>query len=780
MMQSIARAAELSEVRLGCGPPSAGSTENRTKAHVLADMRRAVGLDPTAVPMGIPMQTVGGEESAQAPAPPPMPPPVPPPAPAWPQGTMTSRRTAAGCTCEDDSSSLELCSTCHSAWWCTGCFAAQCPCVMEDVRRLHAAADAHVGHAPIPVQPAPAAPAVQQATVPIAAHFGLPGFEARGGAEIAGSQIVADQRGDLATCHSVRLTDGGILRATCPTSGPAVTTDIPPPGSIYLGTDLADTRVWATMDGRIIATTRPARSIAELTQPPSPPGSWMSRRTVCFTALILLTHLLAIGVAVGWSAGRPSTGMGHITGLPDAPHDAGALALRALNLFSLPSALRMILWLVGAFGHSICTAAHAFGYIGTTACRLLATPLHQAIASLPAQRFATCQGCTLSLAAATLRAIAHIIWAYGVGPTLATLGYVTGGALGATACVAATCVTTWVAYSVLAATPGIIRTLALPRRLRRAWGRVSPLIPPGSPPPWDTSTVFTRRSDYIHRPNWEGRFAGARRTCYSHLVSAVSQWHLPWWLLVLALQWAVVALLDIGARLLDYRIAVRSYRETLPLLGGEAPMAASMAAMGRYMARWLQRSYAGARRHLSRTLRTLAHSLLVSSTYLLHYLLAHGVRGTTRGALGWLAAWLVIIMQPLSHAGRALPRLASASHSLLWLLRANAAHRCSTTLAQLGNAADWLLFASRLALALLALAWQHWTGPRALPIARLPRAARTTPRGKCRSRRSRHRRSHRSHRHAAKRPGRRAASPSPRSRRATARRRCHLAEWAMH
>ena len=167
MMQCVARAAELSEVRLGCGPPSAGSTENRTKAHVLADMRRAVGLDPTAVPMGIPMQTEGGEESAQAPAPPmppPVPPPVPPPAPAWQQGTMASRRAAAGCTCEDDCASLELCSTCHAAWWCTGCFAAQCPCVMEDVRRLHAAADAQ--SPPVPVQPAPAAPAVQQATAP--------------------------------------------------------------------------------------------------------------------------------------------------------------------------------------------------------------------------------------------------------------------------------------------------------------------------------------------------------------------------------------------------------------------------------------------------------------------------------------------------------------------------------------------------------------------------------------------------------------------------------------
>ena len=116
----------------------------------------------------------------------------------------------------------------------------------------------------------------------------------------------------------------------------------------------------------------------------------MSRRTVCFTALILLTHLLAIGVAVGWSAGRPSTGMGHITGLPDALHDAGALALREFDLFSLPSVMRSASWLVGAFGYSICTAVRMFGYIGATmlsACSLLTALLSQAITSLPVQRF---------------------------------------------------------------------------------------------------------------------------------------------------------------------------------------------------------------------------------------------------------------------------------------------------------------------------------------------------------------------------------------------------------
>ena len=139
------------------------------------------------------------------------------------------------------------------------------PRVGQDVRRLHAAADAR---APVPMQrPAPVA---QQATAPVAVHFGLLGFDARGGAEIAGSQIVAGQHGDLVICHSVRLADGSILRATCPTLGPAVTAGPPQPGSVYLGTDLADTRVWATLDGMIVATTQPERSIAQTRNPPDP------------------------------------------------------------------------------------------------------------------------------------------------------------------------------------------------------------------------------------------------------------------------------------------------------------------------------------------------------------------------------------------------------------------------------------------------------------------------------------------------------------------------------
>jgi hypothetical protein len=190
----------------------------------------------------------------------------------------------------------------------------------------------------------------------------------------------------------------------------------------------------------------------------------------------------------------------------------------------------------------------------------------------------------------------------------------------------------------------------------------------------------------------------------------------------------VVVCLDIGAQLLNYRVAIRSYRETWPLLGDDTPTIASAMAMGRWMARWLRRSNNGARRHLSHRLRTLAHALLVLYTYLLYNLLTHGISGIARGALGQLVARSATILLPL-------PRLTSdilrAAHSILWLHGQNAAHRSSTALTtaltRLQSISAWLWFACKLALTLLALAWQHWTGPRALPIVPLPRAARSRP-----------------------------------------------------
>ena len=532
---------------------------------------------------------------------------------------------------------------------------------------------------------------------------------------------MADLRGEPAMCHLVQLADGTTLRALCPLAGP-VTTTAPPQGAIYLGSDAFNARIWATTDGHVIRTAaKPlaADVVADNALPlPLPSQSWFNRRTVCCASIAILAHFLVLGVAVGWAAGRPSTGMGFMVGLPTSAHEAGTLTRRAFSLFSLPSVAHTVMKLIS--GTMSC-----FGYIGTLllhCCCFPATLVYQAATCLPAQRWAACQQCLLMLAAATIRSIMCITWDFGMGPMLAALAYLVGGALGATACL---CVTTWTTCTALASIPNIAR--ALIGRLRRAWGRVSRLIPPGSPPPWDTSTIHTRRQDYIHRSNWEGRFAGARRTCRAHLVSAIGDWHLPWWLFMLALQWMVVVILDIGARMLNYRVATSSYRETMPLLGGETPITASTLAMGRWMARWLRHSYAGARHHLSRSRRTLASALLIFTTYLLHNLSARGISGITRGALGWLQAWLVIKLQLFSHSGRAFLRLAVATppaiHSLLWLLHANVAHRCSIVRPWLQGIIGWLLFVSRLSLILVSLAWQHWAGPRAMTVARLPRAA---------------------------------------------------------
>ena len=154
--------------------------------------------------------------------------------------------------------------------------------------------------------------------------------------------------------------------------------------------------------------------------------------------------------------------------------------------------------------------------------------------------------------------------------------------------------------------------------------------------------------------------------------------------------------------------------------------------------RWLQRSYAGARRHLRRSLRTLASSLLTFATCLLHHLLSRGVFGVTHDALEWLTIWLVTTLQSLSHAGLALLRLVIAStpaiYSLVWLLRANVAHQCSALLARLQRSIgwfksilSWLLAVGKLSIIFATLLWQHWMGPRILTVAQLPRAARAHP-----------------------------------------------------
>ena len=351
-----------------------------------------------------------------------------------------------------------------------------------------------------------------------------------------------------------------------------------------------------------------------------------------------------------------------------------------------------------------------------------ATLIHAMLTSLPVQRCASCQCCITMLAAATIHSTTCIIWTYGAGPMLAALGYVVGGAISATSCAMTLCVTTWTILSALAVAPHATRTLIC--RLRRARGRVSPLIPPGSPPPWDTSTIHNRRGDFLHRQNWESRFAGTRRTCYKHLVSEFSNWHLPWWLLALALQWMVIVLLDTGAKLLNYRVAILSYRETLPLLGEDTPTMASAVAIGRWMARWLRRSHDGARRHLCRRSRTLAHALLVLSTHLLCILCTHGISGITHGTIDWFEARLVIILPLLFRRASDLLR---AAYSILWLHWHNASHRILDVLTRLQGILSWFLFACKFGLTLSMLAWQHWTGPRALPVMPLPRAARSRP-----------------------------------------------------
>ena len=229
-------------------------------------------------------------------------------------------------------------------------------------------------------------------------------------------------------------------RALCPLAGPP-TTASPPPGAIYLGVDASKTRVWATTDGRVICTAaKPvaANVAADALPPPPPPNSWFNRRTVCCATIALLTHFLVLGVAVGWAAGRPSTGMGFIVGLPTAAHEAGALARRAFDLFSPMS-----------IAHTVIEALHRGNEL-LWLHRHLATPLLLPACDPTLQSGHLCASPAPGILPrvhanarrrhATIHHTHHLD--FGVGPMLAALSYLVGGSLGAAACIMVPCVTT--------------------------------------------------------------------------------------------------------------------------------------------------------------------------------------------------------------------------------------------------------------------------------------------------------------------------------------------------
>ena len=177
-------------------------------------------------------------------------------------------------------------------------------------------------------------------------------------------------------------------------------------------------------------------------------------------------------------------------------------------------------------------------------------------------------------------------------------------------------------------------------------------------------------------------------------------------------------ILDIGAHMLNYRVATSSYRETLPLLGGQTPITASTLAMGRWMARWLRRSYAGARRHLSHSLRTASES----SPHLLHlpplqpilpWNLRHHAR-SLRMAPSVASDHAAIALSLGTHVPQAGDRHAAGdSFSHLASICKRGAPLLNRSGPWLQGIIGWLLFDGQAIAHPSSLAWQHWTGPRA-------------------------------------------------------------------
>ena len=387
---------------------------------------------------------------------------------------------------------------------------------------------------------------------------------------------------------------------------------------------------------------------------------------------------------------------------PLSPHEAGKLIKRAASIFTLPTVTRATV--AGGVG-----ACKALGYIETLTMRLIASPFtisRQALASHVALHVASCHGFILYLVTITARTLLlgalHITHAYVTGPPLAALGYVDRGALGI---ISPACII------------GVVIAIA---SLAQAEGVVGRVCRGSIPPSGQPNPRVRRTQPFMRRENWQSRFAGTRDICYSRLVS---RYRNPLWLLALALQWGVVVALDIGDKILNHRVALRSFREDLLLLEEEAPTALSPTAIGRWFLRWANLTYHGARRHLAKRLRTLAYAELALASHLLH-------ESRTRGLAEWLHTWLKHTLDTCAKwAKDAIPvlsNLRTCVYAIAWLWGNNFAHRATRTANAARSGASWVALVFRLAIVMLASRAPHTTRT---PLSPLPRAARAHPEG---------------------------------------------------
>ena len=387
--------------------------------------------------------------------------------------------------------------------------------------------------------PPPSAEAATGADAPTAASPAVPHLPSDLSLALEFVSLRRQADGDGGLVHAYTFRDGySELRATCPAAGPR---DVPraPVGAILLGTSGAITYWVVPETAALVSTTRMAvsaapgdvdapkgTSVAAVIGAPAP-SSFVLHAAVALLAIIavlLIVVVTTVSPVVGGHAALPSP-------FPDPGARDMLRAGYALSLRTLVALLARALlagYTVAAAGAHACAAC--MGGICTAAV---------AVAS------------ALAAPAAALARIALVATAAPVG---AVTSVCTAAALSGAACLAAAvCLRRalrLLRHSCIGGADHVRSWLStlIPGRLTGSTGRVFPLIPPTGR--HLRRERHPRRAErLLSRPQWQSRFALLFSVCRSDLVGQ-SPGPVK---LLLATQLALVACLDVGARLLNLR-----------------------------------------------------------------------------------------------------------------------------------------------------------------------------------------------------------------------------------
>ena len=543
----------------GVGSPRLGLPPNRSRLDILNDMRAALGMSPSDVPVGIAVDD-GGDDR-------------PPP----PLEGGASICMLPGCTRPrfvDGLTGHATCSRSHHAALAE----------LQTAAAAIATAAAAPIHPPIhppaepppapPAQPPPAPPAPPPPapTAPVApalpaaqpdAHYivGAPcqpprhsafGFTAQQlsgtGYTASASQRVSDGAGGISTVYTftghadvLRTLFLDTLTGTCGAMG-ALLVATAPAGAVLLGGCMGHT-YWIA-DGAIVRT--------DDTPPPVTIDTATASGGVMTTAVIMLLTVIVALLAFIASVMMATPPGSAVTPWPEP----GATIPRCARALAGHITLRGLLSLLAACA-SACLGS-AFACAHAVSCGAsLASRLALGLSALAVPPLGAAAGTALAWTGSLVGSLALVFF------TPVVVGYALwGGYL---------CIKLFLRcllQRVTVSSPMLLR-------LRPTWGRVCPLIPPQG------------HHRLLHTSRWISRFAPLKRTC-GQLISStppLAMLHSPVQLLCLLCQYAIVSALDMGCHLLNHRTTPAGLAPHGAILDGNGDVAATAAGCVTHTAR---------------------------------------------------------------------------------------------------------------------------------------------------------------------------------------------------